>query len=134
MEEIYFPHRTKGVLQYDPKIGTKHFDPHWCLINCDNQIINLYSWFLKNKLGIILEKNKLWNAHISVIKGEKPLFEEMWAINDGQEVEYWYSNIIRFDNGKHAWLDVFSPDMSKIRESIGLRPKCFFHLTLGRIR
>lgn len=132
--EAYFRYRTTGKLWYDPHQGTKHFDPWWALLVTDEGIIDYYRWLLRRAKWMETEPNKLWGPHVSVIKSSKPTDESKWGLYAGREVEFWYSNIIRWDNGKHAWLDVFSPDMSDIRVEMGIWPKCFFHMTLGRLK
>lgn len=132
MDEAYFVHKSTGYLRFDPLRGTKHFDPWWALLMCDEGIPELYAWFLR-KYGIATEPSTLWGCHVSVIKGQEPSNKSQWG-KRFDPIEFWYTNQIRWDNRKHAWLDVFSPDMSKIRESMGLPPKCFFHLTVGRLK
>lgn len=132
MDTSYFVHKSHGWLQFDPRRGTKHFEPWWALLMCDDGIPELYAWFLR-KYGIATDPSKLWGTHISVIKGHEPLDKSMWG-KRFQPIEFWYSNQIRWDNKVHAWLDVFSPQMSEIRESMGLAPKTHFHLTIGRLK
>jgi hypothetical protein len=131
--EIYFRYRSFGTLHFDPKPGTKHFEPWWALLVCDEGIVTLYSWFLKT-YGLETEPNKLWGSHVSVIKGQEPNDKAAWGRDEGKRVEFWYTDKIRWDNDKHAWLDVFSPQMCQIREGIGLPGKSFYHLTLGRLK
>lgn len=129
--EVYCPHLDTGKLIFDPKEGTKHFKPWWMLVSCDQGIVDLYRWFLK-KYGLPTMPNKLWGPHISVIKHEEPPSKHLWQKLD-DEVEFRYSTNIRWDNDCHAWLDVYSPDLSLIRQEMGLRAKEWFHLTLGRL-
>jgi hypothetical protein len=131
--EAYFPYKSTGVLRFDPQKGTKHFEPWWGLLACCKGIPLYYSWFLKKNKGIDIMFNALWGSHVSVIKGEKVRDRRLWAKDEGRRVEFWYSNVVRMDNREHAWLDVFSPDMSDIRVALGLRPKSFYHLTVGRL-
>lgn len=130
MDAAYFCHKSTGTLCFDPKQNTKHFEPWWAVVECDDGIIEYYAWFLK-KRGIPLMINKLWGAHISAIKGEEPPLKEHWGKT--VEVEFWYTNQTRFDNGKHAWLDVYSPQLRDIRKELGLLvEKDRFHMTVGR--
>ena len=132
MDTAYFRHKAVGRLQYDPRKNTKHYEPWWALLMCDPELPKLYAWYLKT-YGIDTETNNLWGSHISVIKGQEPKNKELWGKRNIY-VDFWHTNIIRWDNNKHAWLDCSSPDMSAIRESLGLTPKCFFHLTIGRLK
>ncbi len=132
MDDSYFVHKAYGRLEFDPKSGTKHFEPWWALLITDRDIPRLYGWFLR-KYGIATDPNGLWGSHVSVIKGDEPTNKSIWGKNF-QPIEFWYSNHIRWDNQKHAWLDVFSIEMSKIRESMGLPTKTHYHLTIGRLK
>jgi hypothetical protein len=127
----YFIHRSEGQLVFDPKRGTKYFEPWWALLACDQDIARFYAWLLK-KHGLPTQKNGLWGAHVSVIKGDEPPEKNLWG-KPHKLIEFWYTNQIRWDNGVHAWLDVCCPQMSAIRQSMGLPPKDFYHMTLGRL-
>lgn len=129
--DVLLQFKSYGKLIFDPGKGTKHFDPNWALLLVEEDIPMYYGWILK-KYGIPTLPNKLWNAHISVIKGEECKNKKLWD-KEFPLVEFWYSNIIRWHH-KHAWIDVFSPEMSEIREKLGLLPKCFFHLTIGLVK
>lgn len=123
-----------GVLHYDPGKGTKGFDPHWALLLCDNEIAAYYSWLLKRR-GIAVHSNDkgLWKTHVSVLKGDVPPKLDAWGKYEGYEVEFHYSNQIRYDNGKHAWVDVYSPQLGSIREELGFDFKPWYHMTIGRL-
>jgi hypothetical protein len=133
MIDVYFPHKSVGTLRVDMHKGTKHFEPWWALVTCDEGIIAYYNWFLK-KRGEEVMFNKLWGPHISAIKGYEPQNRELWDSFDGRPIEFWYSNVVRTDNDKHAWLDVFCPDLAEIRRQLGCLDKIFFHLTIGRFK
>lgn len=132
MEDYYFKHKSYGTLWFDPLHGTKHFDPWWALLKVDKGTIDYYRWLLKSH-GIHTMPNKLWGPHVSVIKGCEPKERQFWGADFGL-VEFWYSNYIRWDNGRHAWLDVFCPQMNDIRLKLGIYGKSFFHMTLGIIK
>jgi hypothetical protein len=125
---------STGILQYDPGKGTKSFNPHWALLICDDDIARYYAWHMK-KHGVELYPNNkgLWGTHVSSLKGEPVLNQELWGKYEGYEVEFHYNHLIRYDNGRHAWVDVYSEDLSKIREELGFAPKYWYHLTIGRL-
>lgn len=125
---------STGILQYDPGKGSKHFDPWWALLTCDNDIARYYSWLCR-KHGLELYPNDtgLWGAHISVLKGDAPSNIQDWGKYEGYEVEFHYSHLIRYENGKHAWVDVYSEDLSAIRQELGFQFKPWYHLTVGRL-
>ena len=133
----YYCHRSTGTLMYEPGKGTKHYVPWWAIVRTDPGIIDLYCW-LSRRYGKPITQNKLWGPHISGIKGEEPKNMDAWGKDFG-EIEFWYSNVIRYDNGMHAWLDIWSPMLHDIREQLGLPAKIgfgghprHFHMTLGR--
>jgi hypothetical protein len=125
---------STGILQYDPGKGLKHYEPWWALLLCDDEIARYYSWQLK-KHGVEVFPNNtgLWGTHVSVMKGEVPPDVSAWGKYEGYEVEFHFSHLIRFENGKHAWVDVYSEDLSAIREELGFVFKPWYHLTVGRL-
>ncbi len=125
---------STGILQYDPGRGLKHYVPWWALLTCDDEISRYYAWQLK-RYGIeVYPNNKgLWGTHVSVLKGEVPSKPELWGKYEQFEVEFYYSQVIRFDNGQHAWVDVYSEDLSAIRQEMGFPFKPWYHLTIGRL-
>lgn len=125
---------STGILQYDPGQGSKKFEANWALLMCDDELSRYYAWHLK-KYGIETYSNDkgLWKTHISVMKGDDVISPEAWGKYEGYEVEFHYNHIVRFDNGKHAWLDIYSEDLSAIREELGFPFKPWYHLTVGRL-
>lgn len=125
---------STGILQYDPGLGAKHFDPWWALLLCDPEIVRYYSWQLK-KYGVEVYSNDkgLWGTHVSVLKGDIPPDPSLWKKYQGYEVEFHYNHLIRVDNGEHAWVDVYSEDLSAIRQELGFPFKPWYHLTVGRL-
>ena len=132
MNAGYYCHFSTGKLLYDPGKGTKKFDPWWVILECDKGIVDFYIW-LAARNGVVISKNLLWGSHISVVKGEEPPKKENWGKDFG-EVRLWHTNIIRTDNGMHAWVDAWSEDLAKIRQELGLTDvKMSYHITLGRV-
>lgn len=123
-----------GVLKYDPGKGTKGYDPHWALLMCDDEISAYYAWLLKRHGQEVHSNDKgLWKTHVSVMKGEVPPILDKWGKYDGCELTFHYTNQIRYENGKHAWVDVYSEDLSAVREMYGFPFKPWYHLTIGRL-
>lgn len=125
---------STGVLHYDPGQGLKHHEPWWALLLCDNEIARYYAWQLK-KHGIEVYSNDkgLWKTHISVMKGEVPPNLNIWKKYEDYQVTFDYNHWVRFDNGEHAWVDVYSEELSSIREELGFGFKPWFHMTIGRL-
>ena len=126
-------HTSTGILRYDCNAG-KYVEPWWALLQCDQQIADYYTWQL-NRYGIEVISNSkgLWGSHISVMKGETPLHPEPWRKYEGFEVEFHYTHLIRHENGEHAWVDVYSEQLSSIRIELGFVAKPWYHLTIGRL-
>jgi hypothetical protein len=132
VDKTYYCHQSVGRIQYDPKQGTKYFVDWWALLVCDQGIVDYYCWH-SLKFGRPIKKNMLWGTHVSAIRGEEPANKDLWG-HDWGKIDLWHTNTIRYDNGCHAWLDVWCPKLHEIREALGLPPKetQHFHLTLGR--
>lgn len=125
---------STGIFTYDPGKGSKQFDPDWALLLCDDSLSQYYAWHLKRRGQELYPNDKgLWKTHISVLKGEPVPNPDAWGKYEGFEVEYHYNHIVRYDNGKHAWVDVYSEDLSAIREELGFPPKYWYHMTVGRL-
>lgn len=134
MNPEYFPHLSEGLIVYDLcKDNPKLFAPWWAFVVCDQGIIDFYSW-LSLKWGKPLAPSKAYGPHISWCKGEEPLNKDFWGKEE--KVEFHYSNIIRYDNNCHAWIDVWCPYLHELRKKLGLPPKAnmSFHITLGRMK
>lgn len=124
---------STGILRYDCNQG-KYRQPWWALLECDDQISNYYTWLAKRYgLEIHSNANGLWGTHVSVLKGDEPPKPAAWGKYEGYEVEFHYTHIVRYDNGEHAWVDVYSEDLSAIREELGFTFKPWYHMTVGRL-
>jgi len=125
-------YKTKGRLIFDPRKGTKDFEPWWVLLNLDREIQRYYAWHLL-RYGIPVCTGSQWGCHISVVKGEKPTNETEWGKKHGKFIEITYSGQMRRDNDKHVWIDVYSDELAEFRASLGLPHKRRFHITIGRL-
>jgi hypothetical protein len=133
MDPADFPYVSTGTLLFDPAPGTKRFEPWWALLLCDQQIIDYYAWLLLRR-GIAIHKGSAWGAHVCFVRGEEPADKSVWGVDPGP-VTFHYSNVVRWDNGYHAWLNVWCPALTEIRNKLGLkaRARTYYHLTLGRL-
>ena len=106
----------------------------WMLLSVDPEIVKYYCWLAKT-WGIQIDPGSRHGPHISVIKGEKPKSTKRWFDMAHTPIIFKYTNQIRH-NDYHVWLDVRCPELSKVRQSLGLKPKPYhsFHLTIGRFR
>jgi hypothetical protein len=128
-----FPYQSTGVVQYDPGLGTPRFEPWWALLLCDGGIIDYYSWLLLRH-GVALHKGSAYGPHVCFVRGHEPPDKTAWGVDPGP-VAFRYSNRVRWDNGRHAWLDVWSPQLAELRARLGFNTpeKATFHFTLGRL-
>ncbi len=106
----------------------------WGIITCDPEIVRYFCW-LARTYGVSKEAGSRNGPHISAVKGERIKNIKLWKKLKGRPIKFQYSNQIR-DNGYHAWLDAYSPELSNLRKGLGLKEKPYhsFHLTIGRLR
>lgn len=133
MDAATFPYESTGRVRYDPGLGTRAFEPWWALLLCDDGIVDYYTWMLKRR-GVALMKGSAHGAHVCFVRGVEPPEKAAWGFDPGP-VAFRYTNVVRWDNGRHAWLDVFSPQLAELRAKLGFQTpeKVTFHLTLGRL-
>ena len=133
-----FQYKSTGILQFDPGIDTKLFEPNWCLLLCDEEIANYYRWHLTASSIEIHAPNKLWSFHVSVIKREELLKnDKRWGELNGKPIEFNYGSYVSYSNGRHAWLNCYSESLCELRSFYGLQIndyKLKFHMTLGRLK
>ena len=129
--------RSTGILRYSPKrLGEQVSDNWWLVLDCDTEIGRYYRrLYFKAKFTKIQRAG--WKEHITVIRNEEPIDNKkyLWQKYDGQEVEFLYSDRIRYDNA-FIWLDIECDSLLDIREELGLKrePKIPFHLTIGNFK
>lgn len=134
-------HRGSGKVVYDPKRGDmKNNTTNWCVIELDREITRYYRWWLQRERHIILQQ-PAWDAHISIIRGEKLTPEQMklWKKHQGRKVEFVYEHgDIQISKDKDApghfyWIRVDCPVVDEIRQELGLVASWkYHHITIGR--
>ena len=138
-------HRGSGVIVYDPfRADMKRRTQNWCVINVDKEITRYYRWWLKYEKHIHLQQPS-WDAHISVVRGEKINSELccFWKKYNNQRVEFYYQHVGEYkivrsgltgssDNGDYYIVEVRCDFINKIREELHLKTGWLFHLTFGR--
>lgn len=137
-----------GFIQYDPpRPGMQHRTNWWCVINLNKEITRYYRWWLSYQKHIHLQPPS-WDAHISIVRGEKPRpeFIEVWKKYQGKKVEFTYHHgLIRVDKshrtdaraknavgGEYHFIDVECPQLDEIRNELGLITGFNYHFTVGR--
>ena len=110
----------------------------WMVVDCDPEIGKYYrSLFAITHYHCKTLFRPAWEAHISVIRGEKPPNDKchLWRKYDGQLVKYYYDSQARGDD-VYVWLDVECDFLLDIREEMGLprHPMYSLHLTIGNLK
>lgn len=141
-------HQSCGVLIYDPPRGDmKRRTSWWCVLNVDREITRYYRWWLSFERHIHTQP-PAWDAHISIVRGEKPRPEyiHLWKKYHKQKIHFLYRHgHIRVDrsqrtdvdaanavNGEYYFIEVVCPKLDEIRAELGLRTGFKFHLTVAR--
>lgn len=133
-------HTSSGKVVYDPYRGELKKKKHWwCVINIDREITRYYRWWIVSQLHVKGMCQPSWNAHISVIRGEKPRQDLMhlWKQHNNKYMEFRYSHIPYAvpdtENGGFYWMiDVECEEALQIRRDLHRPVNWKLHLTLGR--
>lgn len=134
-------HKSRGRIKYDPPRGqmTKK-TKWWAVLNVDREITRYYRWWVMNRFWINLHQPS-WDAHVSIIRGEKPEdhLMHLWKKYDGHWVDFEYSHNVRrsgdtnIDRPDHYWfVEVRCPFLKQIREELNRPSNWSLHLTIGR--
>jgi len=131
-----------GIIKYDPpRYGMKKKTQWWAVVNVDKEITRYFRWWIKKELWIDLCQPS-WDAHISIIRGERPPEDKinLWKKYDGQKVDFKYSLNVRqsgdttgWDRPSHYWfVEVECPLLRQIRNEFGFPSNWKQHITIGR--
>ena len=136
--------KTIGTVDYDPhRANMKRNTNNWVVINCDREITRYYRWWLEKELHIRLNQPS-WDAHISVVRGERisqDVYDDMWKRQQGRKVniEYEHGQIYKAEDLKNGgwfyWLRARCAAISEVRDELGLPvkyPNMAGHITIGR--
>lgn len=131
---------SSGYVTYDPFRGDMKNTGNWCVINCDKEITRYYRWWLQKEKHIILNQPS-WDAHISVVRGERilPKFQHKWKHLQRMRIKFDYEHgdlqvsKDRDQPGHFYWIRVKCDTVDQIREELGLVASWkYHHLTIGR--
>lgn len=142
-------YRGYGWVQYDPPRGPmKNRTKWWCVLNVDREITRYYRWWLQKMYNPFkIEDWKIhppsWDAHISIIRGERPPDDKihLWKKYQGRKIEFGYPEPDKFyavpprvgeKPGLFFLLDVESEELLDIRREFGFKSDWKLHLTFGR--
>ena len=135
-------HTGYGYIKYDPyRGGMKKRTNWWAVVEIDREITRYFRWWVKKEFWIDL-KQPSWDAHISIIRGEKPPehLRHFWKKYDGQRIEFKYKHHVRQsgdttgnDRPDHYWfVEVDCPLLKQIRDEFGFPSNWKQHITIGR--
>ena len=132
--------KTSAKIVYDPYRGEmSRRTAWWCVAEIDKEITRYCRWWLKTELHIHLQP-PAWDAHISIVRGEKPRNEHLlkWKkFHKHPTTIEWDHTDIRSDvdktnGGLFYWINVVCPELDNIRSDLGLPTGFKYHLTIGR--
>lgn len=141
---------STGTIVYDPhRGGMKKRTQWWCIVEVDREITRYYRHWI-NKIGnpLAIEDDNLkqpsWDAHISIIRGEKPYPDRMhlWKKYHGKKITFKYDHVGDFKigharavgdaPGKFFIVEVDCPELIDIRKEFGFKSDWKLHITFGR--
>lgn len=134
-------HKGTGKIVYDPNRGQmKKRTNWWCVVHVDREITRYYRWWIKRHYHVKGLHKPAWDAHISVVRGEKPEPEYMhlWKKYHGEIVTFRYQHYPKMAHHKkggdgHFWLvNVDCPKLIDIRKELNRPYKWSLHITVGR--
>lgn len=129
----------KGKIEFDPinvtkKHGKQSSWKRTALVKFDCDIYDYYSWFLKKRFNLFLNK-PLRGTHITIINDivDNDIYEQARYVFHNKEITFFYDPTHVRSNGSHWWIKVESDDAKNIRTAMGLDPDPYFglHLTIG---
>jgi len=134
--EEWFEFESYGKIIYDPpRPGMKKNKDWWVIFSVDREITRYFRWQILWNWGIKLYQPS-WDAHISIIRGERPANDKMhlWKKFHGQKFKFKYSNkVFQADNKPEFWyIHAQSPIIKEIREDFGFQSDWTSHITVGK--
>lgn len=134
------PFQSTCKIIYDPHRGDmSRRTAWWCVADVDKEITRYCRWWLQYEKHIHLQE-PAWNAHISIIRGEKPVYDRLHRWKEFHKKTltfYWDHTDIKCDEDRHNgglfyWINVECPELDVIRSQLGLRTGFKYHITIGR--
>lgn len=142
--------RSTGKVVYDPYRGPmKARTQWWAVLDVDREITRYYRWWVQKMYNPFkIDDWKIhapsWDAHISIIRGERPYDDKMhlWKKYQGKQFEVQYPDVDqiyatgpRRDEaaGLFFIVDVECPELIEIRKEFGFKYDWKLHLTFGRM-
>jgi len=133
---------SSGTIIYDPYRGKmKKKTDWWAVVEVDKEITRYFRWWVERELNIKLHKPS-WDAHISIIRGEKPSIEKLylWKKYHEKKINFKFSVNVRQtgdttggDRPDNFWfVEVECPFLKEMREEFGFPSDWKQHITIGR--
>lgn len=129
---------TYGYLKYDPpRDGMKSYKGNWLVLELPISLAKYYQYFIKKELFIPVS-DTTWRTHISIIRGEKPLYDKNWKKYEGKKVNIKFDPYIKKIKdpkkpGYYFIIELKCYFFDKIRIELGLPVKYnTYHITVGR--
>jgi len=132
-----------GKIEFDPVNVTKKHNKQasWkktAMVKFDCDICEYYSWFLKKRFNLYLNK-PLRGTHLTIINDKfdpetEYLYDQGRQLFHGKEIRIQYDpTLIRANDKGHWWINADSDDAKNIRSVMGLTPDPYFgfHITIG---
>ena len=132
-----------GKIEFDPVNVTKKHNKQasWkktAMVKFDCDIWEYYSWFLKKRFNLYLNK-PLRGTHLTIINDKfdpetEYLYDQGRQLFHGKEIRIQYDpTLIRANDKGHWWINADSDDAKNIRSVMGLTPDPYFgfHITIG---
>lgn len=114
----------------------------WCVVNVSPEITRYYRWLTCKTIPGLRLYAPSWDAHVTVIRGERPPASKMhlWKAYQGKRVEMWMNCEVQFNRSKATdeksgtfyFIEVESNDLTNIRAEFGFPTNWKHHLTIGR--
>lgn len=125
--------KSIGQLVYSPRTHLSNSN-RWLVVMCDDEISKYYRKLFYTEYPWLGKLSRpVWGTHISVIRGEKILYPNLWKLDQNKVIEFEYEGGVQ-DNKEYYWLKVYCPYLENLRKIYGLEPQPKFgiHLTIGR--
>jgi len=129
-------HTSTGKIVYDPyRAGMKRRTDWWCILEVDKEITRYYRWWLEKELHLHSMVAPAWDAHVSIIRGEKPQphLMHLWKKYHGKRVEFKYQHNPQRSKRDDYWtIEVEAPSLLGIRDELNRPSNWSLHLSIGK--
>jgi hypothetical protein len=129
-------HKSTGKIVYDPfRAGMKRKTEWWCILQVNKEITRYYRWWITRELHIHSLVQPAWDAHVSIIRGEKPddSLMHLWKKYQNMVVEFEYKHDPYKAKRDDYWaVEVNCPILLDIRKELQRPTNWGLHLSIGK--